>query len=536
MLSGLVENRILAVDWDEREVRVVHAAIRRSQLRVLAVQSFSIPDDVSPGNIAAFGKLLREFLDHERIGTRAVVATIPRDQATVKRLRGLPPAAPEDLPGVIAVQFARELSFPASQAAIDFAELIPDANQTTRSTLAVAVQREVVDDYVAILRAAGLKPERVGFRPFANRIAVNAVLGAGANQRVLFVDVTPSFTEIDVIHEGHLVFARAASVQVPREPGAAGTAARSRPSEPEAPIRLSAVLGGGQRGSELSDVVNSLVVEVVRSIEACRADDPGATITHVVIGGSTGVEERLAEALRDRLDLQAELFNPAARFGWDADRGAAACGFATGLGLVVGQADAKEPYFDFLHPKKMVTAAEKQLRKLPIAAAAAALLLLAVGVAYFSIVWPKKQELAQWTRKLDDARKNESAMKDLRKLIEKMDGAESEQIVWLDELHDVLRCLPPVEEMVLDDVEMRQKDQRIGLKIRAKSRETLTDTVDRLQAFRLPGEESRHFRAELGATKTEPGAYLVSGSIEVTVVSRRPAPDVEGESRAANGP
>ncbi|UCG15111.1 MAG: pilus assembly protein PilM [Phycisphaerales bacterium] len=526
MLSHLVEKRILGFDWDEREVRVVHASIRKQRCHVLSVQSFAIPQDVNPGDSESFGRLIREFLDRERITTRHAVVDVPRDQATVKLLKGLPPARPEDLPGVIAMQFERELPFPASQASIDYAGPVTDPKRGTQTALAAAVREEVLNDYVAIFRAAGLKLEHVGLRPNANRIAVNAVVDPGRHERVLFVDVGPAFTEIDVICDGHLVFTRAASVHVPKEIPSEPPPEAAEPStlDLDQPVRLSAALGSGV--GERSGVVNALVVEVVRSIEAFRSDDPEAPPSHVVIGGGTGVEEALADALHDRLDMTTELFNPALHLGWDAERGAAAGGFAAALGLVLGRVAAGEARLDFMHPKRVVTATEQQLKKLPLVGAAAAVVLIGLGVAYWTLVVPQQRILDQYDEQIAAAQENRRDMENLRKLIKNVEQTEADQIVWLDELYDALSCLPGDDQLVLRSIEMRQKDRYIGLAARADSRETLTDAVDDLQVFRVPGVKRQHFQARLRTTRTVADRYPADGKIDVTVVGRRARPDL----------
>ena len=63
------------------------------------------------------------------------------------------------------------------------------------------------------------------------------------------------------------------------------------------------------------------------------------------------------------------MYNPAAAFAWDPDEGAEAAGFAATLGLVLDLGDESAQHFDFLHPKKVVSAAHERLKKAPLVAA-----------------------------------------------------------------------------------------------------------------------------------------------------------------------
>jgi len=373
--------------------------------------------------------------------------------------------------------------------------------------------------------------ERVCLRPNANRIAINAVLESGGHERVLFVDVGYTFTEIDVMSGGQLVFTRAASVHVPDDLSDEPPPPPPGPTEPLAlnldePVRLSGGIGGGTGPSEMDKVVSALVVEVVRSIEVYRMEDSAATLNHVVVGGTTGVEEALSDALRDRFDMTSELFNPGVYFGWDAERGADACGFAAALGLAMGYADESQIHPDFLHPRKVVTAAEKQLKKLPVFGGIAAAILIVLIAAYWLAVVPQKKQLAYWEDQTQQAKENSAAGKKLRKVIKSVEEKEQQQVIWLDEVYDVLSCLPDSEELVLEDIDMRQKERQIQLKTKATSRDVLTDTVTALEKFRLAGARKGHYEAELKSTRTGPGRYPVSGRIDVTVVGHRDRPDL----------
>ena len=63
-------------------------------------------------------------------------------------------------------------------------------------------------------------------------------------------------------------------------------------------------------------------------------------------------------------------------------------------------------------------------------------------IVYWLLVAPQKATLASLEAQIDQARKNKREMENLRRLILDAEEMEAEQIIWLDELHDVLSCLP----------------------------------------------------------------------------------------------
>ena len=189
-------------------------------------------------------------------------------------------------------------------------------------------------------------------------------------ERVLFIDVHPLLTEIGVLRDGSLAFSRAASVLIP-EPGsvhgvseeAAGGSPRLSMRRLRRACRTAATPGVALRGegrvsAATADVIQSLLVELNRSIEAYRVNDAGVQLDHAVIAGDTGLEESLGEAISKRLGIPSEPYNPASTFGWEPEEGPGACGFAGALGLVLGEADTSGAQFDFLHPKRVVSVAQ----------------------------------------------------------------------------------------------------------------------------------------------------------------------------------
>jgi len=198
-------------------------------------------------------------------------------------------------------------------------------------------------------------PERLGLRPYANKVAVNELIGRHQPGCTMMVDVGPRMTEIDVICDGKLAFSRAASVAVgPLTPlgadeaeaaDAAAERERAAPSIirfPQAP----------ESADPVDRVVDALLVEVTRSFEAFRAQGVQRTLERVIVGGDVGVESRLAEALHRRLKVGVELYNPARLFDWPEERGREARGFAAALGLVCGHSDAGRLHLISCIPRK----------------------------------------------------------------------------------------------------------------------------------------------------------------------------------------
>ena len=509
----------MALDWDARTLRVVHAGVTKRGVKIDRLLAAEVPADLDVADPAQMGAHIRRVLDEERIPTAHAVVDIPRDQAILKTLQ-LPSTRVEDLPGMVEIQIARDLPFPASEAIIDFV-LSGAPGGESADVLVAAVRHEVLHHYETVLHHAGLKLERVGLRPYANQVAVAELLKHAVPEHVLFIDLGPTLTEIDVLRNAKLIFSRAASVIVPKSTTATVERGGLRLSLPvEASLGTEADVSTARSSGASDTVIQSLVVEVTRSIEAYRTMDPSANIDHVVIGGDLGVEEALAEILHKRLGVTTQLYNPATSFGWEPDEGVAAAAFASVLGLVLSHADAGSLQFDFRHPKRTVSRAQRRLRKAPLAAAVGILFIAAAGIVLAQTTKPQRDKLARIEVDIAALQENEADYKKFLEVVKSIREFDKSQLVWVDVLADIFSVMPSNEEWLLTNLEMNQKEQRLTLKTKAKSRELALDVAKQLEGLRRENREQPRFEVHVGGQAEKKGEkYPFQQDLQITVLN-----------------
>ena len=61
--------------------------------------------------------------------------------------------------------------------------------------------------------------------------------------------------------------------------------------------------------------MNELLVEITRTLQAYRATESAKEVEQIVIAGSTGIESALLEAVDERFNLPAVLFDPTVVLG-----------------------------------------------------------------------------------------------------------------------------------------------------------------------------------------------------------------------------
>ena len=376
-------NSVTAIDVDGLTLRVAQATARgaRGVITDVVAGEIEFPADADRSDAAVLGRAIASALARLRVRPGAVVMGVPRAQVLLRTVTV--PMIPNvrELASVIHLQIAKDLPFRMEEAVIDFKVLRqiapparPDAeadgstaasgNKTGAGAplpklevLVAAAKREVIEFYVQTAKEAGLKLVGLGWLSHANACCVEACGVVEGEQGVALVSLRPDEVGIDIIAQQSLLFSRGATFQGPPESPATGA------------------------GMEPAAFVEAVTIEVVRSIHSYGGMSPHAPITKVLVGGVTGQEPAVAEALSRRLNLPCSVLDPAVALDLPKAARAAAPGAISAIGLALGGVDAQGLAFDFLNPKR--PAVQRNLRRIRVLsglAAAAVLVAVLLGV------------------------------------------------------------------------------------------------------------------------------------------------------------
>lgn len=485
--------KVLCLDWDKRALRIVVARVGPGEMQLEDAHAHRVPNSVDPEDPQAMGALIGQSLQRHRIRQKRVIVDVPRDRAVINRLT-VPPTPRNELASAVRFQAMRELPFPIDEAQIDYVITATNEENLTTEVLLAAVRLETLDRLRETCRAAGLTPARIGLRPYANMVSVGR-LPAMLDRRVLFVDVGPTVTEIDVTCGDTLAFSRAANVNVPFQGGELDT--------DDSRVSSKAELAGLELADSVaSGAVDDLVVEITRTLQAYRATESAATIDQIVIAGGTGIERALVEAVDDRFGLPAMLFDPTVALGVDEEEAPKLRAFSSTLGLAWGLGKEGLLELDFVNPKKPVPPQQTLKRRLRIGGIAAGVVLLG-AVSY--VVADRVRDHHELTALQDQTQKLvEQVLEDVDlqikcKEVEEWD-TEANAAVWLDHLLRLTReAIDPGKKMLVSRVDFKVKAKRthIKLDLLCSDMEIGTEFVKKLNNLRTEDGELI-YKAEQG--------------------------------------
>lgn len=468
----------LCIDWDERSLRIVDARIGRSGVRVRKAVHVPVPGDVGIRDPASMGAFLQRTLAEHRIRTRRAIVAIPR-QDVVLNLMPLPQGSMDELAQMVDVQAAKELPFARDQAVIDFAIAgeQPAAAGAMCDIWVAAVRTAVVDRYRQTVTSAGLKLERIGLRPYANLAALDPV--RVANGQTLVVDIGPYMTEIDVVREGRLAYSRAASVSIPLE-GLDKLPERST-AEPE--------MGTGEGMIPLIDdrvlrpgPMETLLIEVSRTIEAYRATAPGTTIDRIMLAGTGSISREVVDRFEERFSVLTDIYEAPSSLGWRQSWENSAAPFSAAIGLALSSLTDEVLRFDLLHPKGPEAGQRVRRRQRPVLVATIALFVAAAGVLAYQPFQAKKSEVAGLKKRVDYMNEDQEARQELIKQVTDAKDWHNKNVIWIDQLKVLSEVFPPNQECYITKIDFTDKG-KITVDLAAKNKEIATNLVDQVVAI-----------------------------------------------------
>ncbi len=406
--------KLLAIDWDQSEVRYVLATTRGQSLEVIAAASSAIDSgEGEPGErAAAIGQWLRdELARHKWTRTETLVGL---DRATLEMLHlALPPATDDELPELVRNQAIRESSAVTEDSLLDFVPLPDDSGN--RTVTAMALSHEMLDEIRATCTAAGVTPKRMVVRPYAATSLVTRMTDP-AEGICLLISRFAEEVDLTVVDQGNVIYWR--TVQLPS-------------------------------GTDDDAVTDALLVELRRTLMVVQNQTDGAPIGRICILGDQQTHHDLVDKISDQLAVAPHLVEPfrgVEAFSGEVPENSGR--YAALLGMLLDEAEKRPPAVDFLHPRQKP--APPSRRRLAVAGAALlAVVLLSVGYT----VWDKfaaldtdRQLLAQRSEQLGLLVKK-AAKQQL--VVQAVRNWKSSDVVLLDELRDLSLRLPKSQDMVV---------------------------------------------------------------------------------------
>ncbi|MBN2023077.1 MAG: hypothetical protein JW809_09820 [Pirellulales bacterium] len=448
--------RLLAIEWNDVEVRAVVASGRGGRMTVEQAFTVSLLPGAPGGEGGQIdvGRRIAAALAARGIGRLDTLVAAGRADVELRQL-AVPPCPADELPDVVRFQAVKEFNALKEDWPLDF---IPLGGDPPQNVLAAAADPAWVGEIQGILDAAGLKPQRLVLRPCATASLWRRGEAAAGAEVCLLVDLLGAEAELTVLFDRREFFLR--SARLPADP--AGDA----------------------------DARAALAAEIRRTMVAVQNQLGGHRVESIVLVAAGESHGETASQLRQELGTAVELFDPLSRvpLAGEARRTLPeqAGQFAALLGMAWDELDRTAPAIDFLHPRRR---REPQGRRNALAVAGLAVALLFLGGVGYG--WWAKQDLIDRTRQLSgELRTLEPKVAEAdriqRAAADVQDWVDND-VVWLDELRWLGDNLPPAEDAMLTQLQIRPN--RTGGQIDLQG---FIRSVDAIKAMERDLRDDRH--------------------------------------------
>jgi Tfp pilus assembly PilM family ATPase len=428
--------RLLAVEWDGREVRAVSGSAGGGSVTIDHILSRPIPVSATTAgpDWSALGPLLKEIGGKAGIHSGDVLVAVARGQVELRNLQ-LPKGHEDELPDMVRFTAMRQFANVGDTWPIDFVTL-PASNRPQseaagsemQEVIAVTLNPATISQIRRVCQEAGFQVKQLGLRPMASGTlgADSAKSPIGKNATVLLIDVLSDEADMAVLEQGHVTFMR--TVQLPR----------------------------------MADTLRSplSVGEIRRTLIAAMNARPGLAVEKIILWGKDSHEAQAVAQWSTDLDLPVEVLDPLKLVDtkktveYEEDTGK----FAPLLGLMLQhRSQAKQPLrataVDFLHPRQRVEK-KKPIRQYLLAAAAVLALLGSVWWWYYSSHRRLDAEIEALQAKLSGLEPNLKLAKQNSEHWRKVENYLKGDIQWLDELAYLSQKALPAEEMILRETSL----------------------------------------------------------------------------------
>jgi len=396
----------LSLEWHDRLIRCC-AATDGAVTHAFTVELPAGEDAPSEADLASH---ITAALAARGISKATATLIVGRANVELRQLK-LPPAPAEELPDIVRFQAMRQFTSLGEDWPLDFVPLAAAEGASTH-VLAAAVAPELVSRVRRVCEEAPLRLDRLGLRSLSAAMLLIHSAEAERDRVRIAIDVADDETDLTVVRGATPVLVRTV---------------RASDKEPHAAL------------------ATRLAGELKRTVAAAQNQLGGQRVESAVLFGG-GDRQPLCDELLGRLNIPIELVDPFLASGGAAPAAAkveARGPYAALLGALVASSH-EAAGVNFLAPRrKPKEVGLKRRLALPVAAAAAVILALVVG-----IVWSlgardqRAAELAGELRELDSQLRQ---LKPDLEAAEQLDDWSRRQINLLDELVYLSKRMPPAE-------------------------------------------------------------------------------------------
>jgi type IV pilus assembly protein PilM len=253
---------------------------------------------------------IKELLTEQKVKTKEAVLSVSGSSVIIKRV-SIADMTDEELAESIKWEAEQYIPFSIDDVNVDFQKLGPGASEGQADVLLVAVKKDKINDYVNLVKDAGLEPVVVDVDAFAlaNMYELNYESEGGITA---LLNIGASVMNINILRDGVSIFTRDITVGGNRYTEALQRDAGVSYEDAEKIKRGEEVEGADrdQVSGVLATVTEDIVGEIQRSFDFFRSTTGSDRVSHALVAGGCAKIPGFTRILSERLEIPVEVLNP----------------------------------------------------------------------------------------------------------------------------------------------------------------------------------------------------------------------------------
>ncbi len=253
---------------------------------------------------------IKELLAAQKVKTKEVVLSVSGSSVIIKRV-SIADMTDEELAESIKWEAEQYIPFSIDDVNVDFQKLGAGAAEGQADVLLVAVKKDKINDYVNLVKDAGLEPVVVDVDAFAlaNMYELNYETEGGITA---LLNIGASEMNINVLRDGMSIFTRDITVGGNRYTEALQRDAGVSYEDAEKIKRGEEAAGADkdQVAGILAAVTEDIVGEIQRSFDFFRSTTGSDRVSHVLVAGGCAKIPQFTRILSERLEIPVDVLNP----------------------------------------------------------------------------------------------------------------------------------------------------------------------------------------------------------------------------------
>ncbi len=313
---------VIGVDIGSSSIKMVELKETKKGYQLANYSIVHIPSEVivdgaimDPGTVV---DAIKTMLSSKKIKTKDVAISVSGHSVIIKKIT-LPAMTEAELEDSIQWEAEQYIPFPISDVNMDFHILEMAAGQPQMDVLIVAVKKDMINDYTAVMAEAGLNPVVVDVDSFAleNMFCINNDIAP--EETVALVNMGANVTNINILKGGTSTLTRDVSVggrqitiEIQKHFGV---------SYEDAELLKCGGEVAGVDATGIEDIIkaasNSLITEVQRSFDFYLSTAHEGHIDKAYLSGGSSKISGIAESISERTGIPTAMVDPFLRIGYN---------------------------------------------------------------------------------------------------------------------------------------------------------------------------------------------------------------------------